>query len=169
MNIGGRRITNADLCTCLERLGLTEISAFLASGNVVFQSRQAAQATQRRICNGLAEQLGYEVPTFLRTAAEVRAVASCNPFAERPTAKARGKLQVAFLDKPASRAALTEVMGHSNDDDWLAVEGRQLYWLPRGGLSESDLHLKAIEKLLGAMTIRTKNTVNRLAAKYFAP
>ncbi|MGB1274364.1 MAG: DUF1697 domain-containing protein, partial [Nannocystaceae bacterium] len=124
MNIGGRRITNADLCACFETIGFTEVSAFLASGNVVFQSRQAAKATQQRISNGLAKQLGYDVPTFLRSAAEVRAVAGSNPFLERPTANARGKLQVAFLHRPASSEALTEVAAHSSEDDWLAIEGR---------------------------------------------
>lgn len=35
-------------------------------------------------------------------------------------------------------------------------------------MSDSELDLKAIEKALGTMTIPTKNTIEQIAAKYFA-
>ena len=53
----------------------------------------------------------------------------------------------------------------ASDEDLLAIEGRELYWLPSGGLLESDLDLKAIEKLLGADTRRTMGTIEQIAAK----
>ena len=54
------------------------------------------------------------------------------------------------------------------DEDRLALDGRELYWLPSGGISDSALDLTAIERTLGAITIRTKTTVEQIAAKYFA-
>lgn len=54
----------------------------------------------------------------------------------------------------------------ATDEDLLAIEGRELYWLPSGGLLESNLDLKAIEALLGADTRRTMGTVEQIAAKY---
>jgi uncharacterized protein (DUF1697 family) len=69
MNTGRRRITNADLCACFETLGYEDVSAFLTSGNVVFDARDGdAAAVAARIEEGLWEQLEYDVPTFLRTA-----------------------------------------------------------------------------------------------------
>lgn len=44
--------------------------------------------------------------------------------------------------------------------------GRELYWLPGGGLLESDLDLKAIEALVGADTRRTTGTIEQIVAKY---
>ncbi len=167
MNIGGRRITNADLCACFEQLGFTGVSAFLASGNVVFEGRGSAEAVQARLVEGLEEKLGYPVPTFVREADEVREVAGRDPFKDRPEANSRGKLQVALLHKEATSAAIAALARQSNDDDWLAVVGRELYWLPRGGISGSNLKIGALERLLGPMTVRTKNTVVRLAAKHF--
>ena len=55
----------------------------------------------------------------------------------------------------------------STDADRLAVERRELYWLPDGGLSESDLDLDAITAILGPTTIRTKGTIDQIAAKHF--
>ncbi len=171
MNVGGHRIRNADLCECFERLGFRSVSAFLASGNVVFESPATAttttQAITRRINSGLGEQLGYEVPTFLRSATQVRTIATRDPFAAREGGTPRGKQQIAFLGAVPSAAAIAAALRHSSDDDWLHIQGRELYWHPVGKLSESALDFKAIRRALGQMTVRTTNTVNRLASKYF--
>ncbi len=168
MNIGGRRITNAELARCFEELDFTDVSPFLASGNVVFEGQGDAKAVRERVCAGLEEKLGYPVPTFIRTAREVREVADRDPFSARPRSSLRGKLQVAFLREEATPAAIAAVAAQSNDDDWLALVRRELYWLPKGKLSDSGLKIRPLEKLLGPTTIRTKNTIVRLRAKHFA-
>ena len=54
----------------------------------------------------------------------------------------------------------------SNDADMLEMDGRELYWWPKENFLDSELDLKVVEGLLGPMTIRTKGTVERLAAKF---
>ena len=56
----------------------------------------------------------------------------------------------------------------ATDTDRLAFGERELYWLPSGGTRDSGLNFKAIEKLLGSTTMRTKGTVEQMAAKYLA-
>jgi hypothetical protein len=51
--------------------------------------------------------------------------------------------------------------------DRLALGERELYWLPSGPMSDSELDLKAIEKQLGATTIRTMGTIEQMAEKLF--
>jgi hypothetical protein len=55
----------------------------------------------------------------------------------------------------------------STDADRLAIEGRELYWLPSGGMLDSALDLEAIESLLDRSTRRTKATIEQIAAKHF--
>lgn len=167
MNLGGRRISNVELCASIEALGFEDVSAFLASGNVVFSAKGSGPSIGRRLEQGLAERLGYPVPTFLRTAARARSIADAQPFSRRKAAAARGKLQVIFLSRPPSSEAATSALALRTDDDWLAIDGQEMYWSPRGKLSDSVLDIKALEKLLGPTTIRTKNTVERLVAKHF--
>lgn len=168
MNLGGRRITNTDLCAAFERLGYEDVAAFLASGNVVFGGSGTAATVQRAVTQGLGEQLGYAVPTFLRQAKALKAVAAAEPFADRVGADKRGKLQVVFLAKKPTAKAAKEALRHDCDEDWLALDDSQLYWLPQAGLAEADLDFKALEKILGTTTVRTHNTVKRLVAKFFA-
>jgi uncharacterized protein (DUF1697 family) len=168
MNLGGRRITNEDLCAAFGRLGFEGAAAFLASGNVVFDAADEEEAVARRVQAGLAEELGYRVPTFLRSAEEVFAVAAARPFEERSGHDQRGKLQVIFLQQAPGASDAKTALALDSEDDWLALEERELFWLPSGGVSNSDLDWKSLEKALGLTTTRTKNTVERLAKKFLS-
>ena len=88
---------------------------------------------------------------------------------EQPAAleASKGKLQIAFLLTSPKAGERKQALALSIDDDRLAIDGRQLYWLPKGGLSESHLDLNAIAAALGPITIRTKGTVEQIVAKYF--
>jgi uncharacterized protein (DUF1697 family) len=169
INLGGRRIKNEDLRAEFETLGFAEVGCFRASGNVVFAADEKNEAKlTTKIEAGLGEALGYEVPVFLRSAAELRAVAAQAPFDARALKASKGKLQVAFLTEKPKAAARKRALALANDDDRLAIEGRELYWLPKGGLSDSELDLKELAAALGQNTVRTMGTVEQIAAKYFA-
>lgn len=165
MNLGGRRITNDDLCRCFRDLGFDGVWAFIASGNVAFVSPARSRAkVSQRIEQGLRDALGYEVPTFLRTGKEVAAIAEAAPF-DPPHGTEGGKLQVALLQKTPTAAQRRKALAFATDQDRLAVEGQELYWLPRGKLTDSELDASGLEKALGPMTIRTHNTLVRLAKR----
>jgi len=168
MNLGGRRIKNEELRKEFELLGFADVACFRASGNVIFGSDEEEAKLTKRIEAGLGEALGYEVPVFLRSAAELGEVAASAPFDASLVAASKGKLQIAFLLSPPSKKKGKEAVGFSSDEDRLLIEGRELYWLPSGGISESELELKAIESILGAWTMRTKGTVDQIAARHFA-
>lgn len=168
MNTGRRRITNADLCSRFETLGFAHVSAFLASGNVVFEARSDdAAAVSSKIEAGLRAQLDYEVPTFLRTAKEVRAIAAFDAFADTDEALA-GKPQVVFLARRPTAAVRKRVLALDRGPDHVVVRDRELHWWPAGSILESGFDFKAVEKILGPTTTRTRNTVVRLAAKFLS-
>lgn len=170
MNLGGRRIKNEELGAEFEQLGLAEVACFRASGNVVFAGDEPDEGKlARRIEAGLGEALGYEVPVFLRSAAELREVAASEPFEAKALKALKGKLQVAFLMEKPKPAARKQALALATDDDRLAIGRRELYWLPKGGLSDSELDLKAIASALGLSTVRTMGTIEQIAVKYFAP
>ena len=81
MNLGGRRIKNEELRAEFEALGFADVACFRASGNVVFSAKGGSEAKLTgEIEAGLGEALGYEVPVFLRGAAELSALAAHEPF-----------------------------------------------------------------------------------------
>jgi uncharacterized protein (DUF1697 family) len=166
MNLGGRRITNDELCACFEKLGLSGPTAFLASGNVVFRATgTSAERLTGRLETGLAECLGYAVPTFLRRDTEVRAIVAHEPFPPAAVERSNGKLQVALLRRAPSAGTRRAALALATGEDRLALADRELYWLPSGGVTDSALDLGALEKALGPWTMRTRRTLERLTAK----
>jgi len=168
MNLGGRRIKNEELRRHFEEMGFEEVATFRASGNVIFSAsgREAEAKLAERVEAELDERLGYDVPVFLRSIEEVAAIAAQQPFDGKLVENSKGKLQVSLLKKKPSAAAKKKALALATDEDLLAIKGRELYWLPGGGISESDLDLKAIDKALGPGTIRTMGTIEQIASKY---
>ncbi len=169
MNLGKRRIRNEELRAEFEALGFEDVATFRASGNVVFGSGGGSEAAlTKKVEAGLGDALGYEVPVFLRSCAEVAEIAAADPFEAKAVAASKGKLQVLFLGKRPAAAARKRVLALATDEDRLAIEARELYWLPSGGISESDLDLKAVDAALGDGTMRTMGTIEQIAAKHCA-
>jgi uncharacterized protein (DUF1697 family) len=170
INLGrNRRVSSAELRSYFEKLGFQDVNTFRTSGNVVFDAgREPVAKMTDRIEKELATSLGYEVAIFVRTASQLRAIANRQPFAPTLVESSKGKLQVMLLSaKPATRTR-EQVLAMADDEDRLVFHDRELYWLPSGGTRDSRLDLKAVEKLLGATTMRTKGTIEQLTAKYFA-
>jgi uncharacterized protein (DUF1697 family) len=168
MNLGGRRIKNEELRTHFEAMGFEEVATFRASGNVVFADGggESEAKLAKRVEAELDERLGYDVPVFLRSVEEVAAIAAREPVDPKAVEESEGKLQVSLLQKKPSAASRRKVLALATDEDLLAVEGREVYWLPSGGLLESNLDLNAIEALVGQDTRRTMGTMEQIAAKY---
>ena len=167
MNLGGRRIKNEELRAEFEALGFEDVATFRASGNVVFSSRKGSESSLRKTIEaGLGDALGYEVPVFLRAAPRWRRSRPRSRSTAKLIRASKGKLQVTFLVRKPSPAARRKVEGFATRADRLAISGRELYWLPSGGISESELDLKAIDTVLGGGTMRTMGTVEQIAARH---
>lgn len=163
INVGGHRVTGPELAAIFVDLGFAEVHTFLASGNIVFDAPDRPDPTA--IADGLEAALGYGVPTILRSAAAVRELASTSPFNNSDLA-GRGKPQVLFLANPLDGITRSELQSMSTDADRLVVGEDEIEWLPTGGILDADLDLDRIAALTGTATMRTRNTVERLARKY---
>jgi uncharacterized protein (DUF1697 family) len=167
MNVGGHRLTNGELRAHFEAMGFDEVATFRASGNVVFAAdERTPEEVTAHVEHGLASLLGYAVPTFIRSDSEVRAIAAQQPFAPGQVRAAGGKLQVSLLGASPTPDVRAQVLSLAGDDDALWFGERELYWLPSGRLLESALDLRGVDRLLGPSTMRTKGTIELIAAKH---
>jgi len=170
INVGGRRASSKQLTTALEDVGFHNVIPFRASGNLIFDAdREPATDLAKRVDDALTNVLGFEVRSFLRAAAQVRAIAALDPFPPKITEASTGKLQVALLAKPPSKRVRQEVLVMATDTDPLAIHGRELYWRPSGPTMQTDLNLRALDNLVGENTRRTKTMIKEIAAKFLAP
>jgi len=168
LNVGGHRIKMDRLRGLFEALGFDDVATFIASGNVIFSAESHdTEALQCEIEGHLARELGYEVATFIRSPAELEAVAAFQP----PTPDARDgstpSLYVIFLEAPAGEDLRSTFAGLRTEMDDFHFSGREVYWLIQGKVSESPLFGMRIEKATRAVpnTMRNMNTVRRLVQK----
>lgn len=165
INVGGHVVKMEQLRKLFAEMGFTGVETFIASGNVIFESRSAdAAALEKRIERHLEKTLGYEVGTFVRSCAEVAAVATHQPFA----VPERCLVHVVFLKSPAGRAVMEKLAGLRTKDDDFHAHQREVYWVTRGSFSQSPAAVP-FGKLVGAAgTMRNVTTIRKLAAKYKA-
>jgi uncharacterized protein (DUF1697 family) len=165
VNLGrNRRVSGAELKALFEEVGVEDVATFRTSGNVVFE---APRDMTGKLEAHLEEALGHEVVIFLRTASELKTIAAHEPFPAGEVEPSKGKLQVSLLASKPTAATRKKALALATDEDRLAFGKRELYWLPSGGTLDSSLDQRALGELLGPTTMRTKGTIDQLAAKFF--
>ena len=163
VNITTRPLKMERLRTLLGELGLTNVTTYIASGNALFDTGEAAEVLEGRIEVHLRAALGFEVATFLRSPAEMAAVAEHRPF-DAPELEAAFGLMIAFLKQSPDEAATARLMSYRCASDDFAVHEREVYWLRRTQQSETNFAGATLERILRAPgTLRSITTVRRLA------
>ena len=165
INVGGHVVKMDALRGLFESLGFSNVETFIASGNVLFETNLNSNL-EKKIESKLREALGYDVATFIRRGAELKAVASYKAFVQSQL-EAAAASNVAFLKEPLDDKSMQKVMALKTDIDDFHVHGRELYWLCKKKQSESTFSNAVLEKTLGRpSTIRGVNTIQKIVAKY---
>jgi len=166
VNVGGRTVRMQELRAHFETLGFTNVATFIASGNVIFETRAAEGTLEAKIEKHLARALGFETAVFVRSAAALSAIARTDAFPDERSGAGGPTRYVMFLrDRPAA-AAVRRVMELRSETDDLRVEGREVWWLCRASMRESTVSGARIEKALGSpVTVRNLNTIVRLVVR----
>jgi len=168
INVGGHVVKMDRLRETFESLGLSSVQTFIASGNVIFESKARNVVTlANRIELRLREALGYEVITFLRTAEELAAIEAYLPFGTDDLRLPGNELYVAFLTEGLATEAKKKLASLENPIDSFHAHGREIYWLRRREAGESRFSGGVLEQAVGMpATIRNMNTVRRLVKNY---
>src|SRR3972149_562241 len=82
INVGGKNIIKMEeLSRIFESFGFKNVTTYIQSGNVSFETSKAnAKTLTSKIEKGLRKALGYEVAVFVRSKGEMRALVKFDPF-----------------------------------------------------------------------------------------
>ena len=164
INVGGHVVKMDHLRQLFEGMGLVNVRTFIASGNVIFDSAtQSPQALEEKISRGLEKALGYKVAVFIRSAAEIAAIAAHNAY--KDTELQEGSLFVGLLPAHLSTSEQKIVTAMQTAVDALRVKGREIYWQAGKNFRDAEFSPAKLEKSLGKpATFRNVNTIRRIAA-----
>lgn len=164
VNVGRRRVAMATAREVLSDLGLTDVSSYVNSGNLLFSAGGKAADHEAAIRTAMEKRFGFELTTFVRTAAQVRRLVDERPFG----ALAPGHTHFALL--PLAKLTAREkrtVEAMSNDRDEVLVRGRDVHWLIRAKSTETTLGPKQwLDALPGnPTTARNMTMLTKLAER----
>jgi uncharacterized protein (DUF1697 family) len=155
VNVGGTgKLPMAELRAMCEGAGFGMVRSFIASGNVVFESRHTAKQVAAALESRLHAYAGKPVGVLLRTGPEMAAVLAANPFPDA----APNRVVAIFLDAAPPVDALQHLSGQRDEDVALGV--REIYVHYGDGMADSRLKIPAARN----GTARNMNTIAKLAA-----
>jgi uncharacterized protein (DUF1697 family) len=153
INVGGNnRLPMTELKALCEAAGLVKVRTYIASGNVVFESKAAEAKVKAALEAKIAAHTGKPLGVVVRTAAEMAAVLERNPFADKPPSKT----VAIFLDAAPARDALDAVTGRKDEE--VRLGAREIYAHYPSGQGRSKLNIPAGRD----GTARNMNTVAAL-------
>jgi uncharacterized protein (DUF1697 family) len=163
INVEGRLVANSTLRDLFVEMGFGNVRTFISTGNVVFDlPTRPTQLMAKKIEDHLQANLGFDVPTFLRTQAEVQAIVRHRAF-DAATMAAAKEMHVGFVAIPLSSEAVQRLMALRTPLDQFHVDGRDIYWLCRSRRTASDFSSQAFQKTLRVpATFRPLSTLLRL-------
>ena len=162
VNVGGRMVKMEALKTMLAMPGIKNISTYIQSGNVAFDSAETdKEKLIAKIEARLLKELGWEVKTLLRTKPELESVIKGNPFKKLPEEMA---LHVSFLSAAPDAELVKQLMQLQTDAEQFSVWGTEAYiMVKKGAYGETKFSNTFLEKKLKvAATTRNWATVNKM-------
>lgn len=155
VNVGGTgKLPMADLKTMAEAAGLKAVRTYIASGNLVAESKESAVKVKAAMEKQLLAYAGKPVGVIVRSAAEMAQVLTKNPFPKG----AGNRVLAIFLDGPPPADTLKTVTYQT--DEKIALGAREIYVHYGDGMGASKLKIPAAK----AGTARNMNTIAKLAA-----
>lgn len=168
INVGGHTVKMDYLKTLFEKMGFEKVETFIASGNVVFESKsRSLDSIRKKIETELEKSLGYPVPTFIRTVTELKEISKYKPFKESALNNKNHSLYIAFFNCPASKESIKNTNALQDKFNEFHFNKNEMYWLCKKKFSDSGIMGHKLEKALNmSTTVRNSTTVNKIAVRF---
>lgn len=153
------------LRTSLGQLNLKNVTTYIQSGNVLFETtEQAIPTLETLIERHLFHAFGFEIPTIIRPQTQLQTIAASQPFPDSPSENLG--IYVAFLKELPSQEKQKELMALSTGDETLLFQNNELYIRYKKGAGTAKLTNNFIEKKLGTLaTTRNWVTLGKLVTE----
>jgi uncharacterized protein (DUF1697 family) len=163
INVGGNnKVPMSELKACFEASGHINVSTYINSGNVIFESDETDETKLVRSCEAAIEkQFGFKVVVAIISAGEL--IDSMN-HAPNWWDKGDAKHNVIFVIAPATAEQVMNEVGESKPEyEKIAHHGKIIFWTaPLKTFSRTRYSKIVGTKAYQSVTIRNANTTKKL-------
>jgi len=163
INVGGKRkILMADLKSMCEKLGLENVTTYIQSGNLIFNSDKPNSGLENDLERAISEKYGFDVPVIVRTEKELENSINNNPFFNKDANIKH--LHLTFLKEKPKKENIEKTLNFNYEPDKFKIDDKDSFIFCAGKYHESKLTNNFFEKQLkvGATT-RNWKTVLKLS------
>ncbi len=163
INVGkNKRVEMARLRALFEALGCVEVSTYINSGNVIFESSKSREVISREAGENMQKEFGFEIPAIIKTQTEMKRIAEAIPADWQNDPKQR--TDVAYLfNNIDSKKVIDELPLNRDFVDVRYVKGAVFWNIDRKNYNKSRLNKLIGHELYQHMTMRNVNTARFLA------
>ncbi|MET0436979.1 MAG: DUF1697 domain-containing protein [Devosia sp.] len=167
INLGKRQMKMAELKTCLEEAGFSDVKTILASGNVRFLSKAAPVESKALLEKTIEQKFGFKVGVVLRSEDDIKEMLAEHPF-DRIDSAADVTKHVLMFDEPLPKGVvIDDKPGHT---EIVRIDPKEIYIAgyrqPNGRYTEGvEEVLKPLYAKLGKGvldTMRNWNTIEKV-------
>lgn len=163
INVSGKMIKMDQLKSLYESLGLSEVTTYIKSGNVLFNVKnQDPPELKSKLQDQILSNLGFEVKVLIRTRAELQEIIDNNPFIKAGRTEF-DQMHVTLLEEKPAAEVLNSLTSLPATKDQFRVVNREIYLLCPEGYGRTVFSNNFFEKKLKVpATTRNWNTIKKL-------
>ena len=163
INVGGhKKIKMADLKICLEKGGLSEVTTYIQSGNIVFKSKEESSSViEEEIASLIKDVFSWGVLVCVITPVALKTILEQNPYREGELIK-QYPMYYALLQSSPSKDKITALESVSLEGEYFKLLENCVYFIIPKGFSKSKCSNNFFEKKLGVSATRNLKTLEKL-------
>ena len=164
INVVGKNMIKMEaLRATFTELGFANVASYINSGNLVFETTKTDDSKlAKNIHDAIVEDFGFDISVMVRPMAEIENIVANNPFEGQ--FENDKDVHVFFLGRELTADQENLLLEQANENEFIAVSGRSVYYMLRIGFPDSLLGKSFIDKKLKvAATARNWRTVKKLA------
>lgn len=163
VNVGGKGLVKmAELVTCFETAGYRNVSTYINSGNIIFQTPASDRRTlEDHLEKVLRKTFGWPLRVQVRSLSDINKLMKQLPASWASSTPQ--KCNVIFLDRTIDRASILHELHPKPEIEELHYAPGVLLWsAPLTTLTKSNMIKLSLSPLYQHMTIRIVGTVRKV-------
>ena len=164
INVGtSKRVDMKSLKSLFEKIGFTNVSTYINSGNILFESKKDSKEVNTQIERELKEETGEDIRVLTKTIDQMRIIANNIPIEWENNEEQ--KTDVAYLFEEANREEIVQELPIKLEFIRIKYFDGALIWnVMREDYNKSHLNKIIGHKIYKQMTVRNVNTARYLAS-----
>jgi uncharacterized protein (DUF1697 family) len=162
VNVGGNNMISMNsLKKSFEKLGFTQVSSYINSGNLIFKSKDDARKLEKKIEQMLSKEYQLDSKVVVRSLAEMKKLVETLPSSW--DGDTGWRYNVIFLRHSIdSEEILNEVPAKSGIEEVLYRPGTLLWSAQVSEINRTNMQKLSSRKVFQDMTVRNLNTTRKL-------